>query len=83
MFRIAKINLFIILISFIALCGCSFLKPSSRDKAMANERSEQKAAAREMQEMEKAHYKAQTRNTRKMMKQSLKSSKKINKVKMK
>jgi len=84
MFRSAKINLLIIPISVITLLsGCSLLKPSSRDKAMANEKSEQKAAAREMQAMEKAHYKAQTRETRKMMKQSRKSSKKINKVKMK
>ncbi len=83
MFRSAKIILFFIIISVIALSGCSLLKPSSRDKAMANEQSEQKAASREMQAMEKAHYKAQPPETRKMMKQSRKSSKKLNKVKMK
>ncbi|NTW23102.1 MAG: hypothetical protein HGA37_00270 [Lentimicrobium sp.] len=59
------------------------LKPSSRDKAMANERNEQKAAAREIRAVEKAHYKAQPPETRKMMKKSRKSSRKLNEGKMK
>ncbi|MHC1778200.1 MAG: hypothetical protein AB9834_22565 [Lentimicrobium sp.] len=48
---------------------------------MDKERNEQKAASSEMKDLEKAHYKALTRKTRKMMKQSRKKSKKLNKVK--
>ncbi len=82
MLRSKTKNLLLIVLTTIFLSGCSLLKPSSREKAMDNERNEQKAAASEMKAMEKAHYKAQTRETRKMMKQSRKSSKKLNKVKM-
>jgi hypothetical protein len=81
MHRRTKIGLLLIIPTTMILSGCSMLKPSSREKAMDNERNEQKAAASEMKAMEKAHYKAQTRETRKMMKQSRKSSKKLNKVK--
>jgi hypothetical protein len=80
MFRSAKIYL-IFIISAITLSGCGLLKPSSRDKAMAKERSEQKAAVRETEALEKGHYKAQTRETQKMMKKSRKDSKKLNRVK--
>jgi hypothetical protein len=80
MFRSAKIYLFFI-IAAITFSGCGLLKPSSRDKAMAKERSEQRAAVRETEALGKAHYKAQTRETRKMMKQSRKDSKKLNKAK--
>lgn len=83
MLRSAKIILFSVILSTIPVCfsGCGLLKPSTKDKAMADERRNEKAAFNEMKAKEKAHYKAQPAETRKMMKKSLKESKKLNRSK--
>ncbi|PKP03081.1 MAG: hypothetical protein CVU14_02415 [Bacteroidetes bacterium HGW-Bacteroidetes-9] len=76
-----KINLiFIILFTFL-VSSCSLIKPSSRDKAMASERRDNKAAAKEMKALEKAHFKNQPPDTRKMMKKSKRRAKERNKIK--
>ncbi|MBK6344471.1 MAG: hypothetical protein IPN08_11380 [Bacteroidales bacterium] len=81
MIKFAKIRLIFFILFAIYLGGCNLLKPSSRDKAMAEERKKEKESAREIQAMEKAHYKAQPADTRKMMKKSYREAKKLNRSK--
>ncbi len=81
MLRGTKINLFFLFLFTITLSGCGMLKRSSKDKAMAKELSAQKASEKEVQDLEKAFIKAQTRETRKMMQQSRKQSTRLNRVK--
>lgn len=48
---------------------------------MASERRDNKAAAKEMKALEKAHFKNQPPDTRKMMKKSKRKAKERNKIK--
>ncbi|KAF0196943.1 MAG: hypothetical protein FD166_2221 [Bacteroidetes bacterium] len=81
MVKYAKIRLILFILFTIYLGGCNLLKPSSRDKAMADERRKEKESAKEIQAMEKAHYKAQPADTRKMMKKSYRKASKLNRPK--
>jgi hypothetical protein len=81
MIPIAKIKLIFIFFLTFLLGSCSLLKPGSRERAMANERRNEKESAREIQAMEKAHFKAQTAETRKMMKRSHRKAEKLNRAK--
>lgn len=79
--RYAKINLIFIILFTFSVSSCSLIIPSSHDKAMATERRDNKAAAKEMKALEKAHFKNQPPDTRKMMKKSKRKAKKRNNLK--
>lgn len=74
----AKINLIFLILFTLLFSGCGIFKKSSAEKAMAEEQKIGQANAKEMQDAEKAHYKRQPAETRKMMKKSRKSSGKLN-----
>ena len=76
-----KINLLFLILFTVVFSGCGIFKKSSVEKAMSEERKIGQANAKEIQDAEKAHYKRQPSVTRKMMKNSKKSSGKLNKSK--
>ena len=77
----AKIRLISFMMLLFLSGACNLIRPSSRDKAMAAERQKEKAVAKEFEAREKAHYKSQPGNTRKMMKQSRRQAEKLNRAK--
>jgi len=76
-----KINLILLFLIAILLGGCGIFKKSTKDKAMADERKQDQAYAKEMRKLEEAHYKNQPPDTKKMMKRTQRRSGKLNKRK--
>lgn len=70
---------FVFLFSFFVLSSCSLLKKATdEEKAEKQVQEEDKAFMAEIKKKEKAHYKMQPKETKKMMKRSKRASKKLN-----
>lgn len=79
--RRTKIRLIPGLLLMASLSGCVFVKHSSRDKALEEQHRQDVQAEHELKDLEKAHFRNQSPDTRKMMKKSKKDSKKLNRKK--
>ncbi len=62
--------------------SCSVLKKSKAEQAQISEEKDIAKANSEMRALQKAHYKRQAPDTKKMMKRSKKHSRKLNKAKI-
>lgn len=72
----------LLIFGLISLSGCGIVKRSKAEKAEVNEDNEIAIAAKELKARQKAHYKMQPRDTKKMMKRSKKKVKKLNRPKI-
>jgi len=76
-----KISVAAILCSLL-LGSCSIFKKSEVDKAEATEKQEINAFDAEIRKRQKAHYKMQNREAKKMMKRSMRKSKRLNRPRL-
>jgi hypothetical protein len=76
-----KISIVALLCSLM-LGSCSIFRKSAVDKAEVSEKQEINAFDAEIRKRQKAHYKMQTREAKKMMKRSMKKSKKLNRPRL-
>lgn len=68
----------VFIISTLSLSSCSLFKKSTAEKAEVEQEDLGKAADAELRKREKEHYQMQTREAKKMMKKTKRTSKRIN-----
>lgn len=73
-----KTIIFLLAISSIFSGSCSLLKKTEEEQAQVKLEESEKSFQIELKKREAAHYKMQTKETKKMMKRSKRASKKIN-----
>lgn len=76
-----KLPLALVLLMMLSCSSCNVFHQSSQRKVEKKEAADKRKAATEMKKLERAHFNRQSRETKKMMRQSKRASKKLRKVK--
>lgn len=74
---VKKLPFAFLILLMLSFSSCSVFQKSSRQKMEKKEAADNRSAEAEMKKIEKAHFKKQSPETKKMMKRSKKHSKKL------
>ena len=73
-----NITVFLLVLSLFISGSCSLLKKTEEEKATIEQKEAEQSFQKDIEKREVAHYKMQTKETKKMMKRIKRASKKLN-----